>query len=418
MKQIFLIFALAAAFTSAMAQKLTMVTNPDEENPLMALCISDNGQYIGGSDAGYGYFVADWQKNNVMELPTKDDTAGSEIRAVSNDGTGVGFDLLPIKLDMFGTRTELADVNGIGEDITPDGKLIVGSIAPKGALQYPCIWKDGVKIDLPHPTTEELGFEYGGSTARLVSADGKTIVGYVVDSLATFPMIAWRLSEDGKTYNYDFIAKDFFAPNENSKNNFQKIHPVGLSGNGRYIALWVKTKDMEKDGAARYDLATGKLEVMDYDPNDAVITKETRVMPADIADDGTLVGYTYEESPKKALIWYPDSKYMALMADAFPEVSEFAQFDEYGLNGPARITPDGRYIVGLAYAMVAENMLNYASYVLDVKGTPSGITSVHTEAGKAKTQRFTIDGRQVSRPVKGLNILRTSDGKVVKVMVK
>ena len=48
---------------------------------------------------------------------------------------------------------------------------------------------------------------------------------------------------------------------------------------------------------------------------------------------------------------------------------------------------------------------------------PSGISGVHN-ATATEAARYTLDGRQVSAPQRGLNIIRLSDGTVHKVIVK
>ena len=48
----------------------------------------------------------------------------------------------------------------------------------------------------------------------------------------------------------------------------------------------------------------------------------------------------------------------------------------------------------------------------------TGISSVTTDAPTATTQRYSIDGRQLLAPQRGLNVVRMSDGSVRKVVVK
>lgn len=53
-----------------------------------------------------------------------------------------------------------------------------------------------------------------------------------------------------------------------------------------------------------------------------------------------------------------------------------------------------------------------------VKGVETGISD-NTAASKAvEVARYTADGQQVSQPVKGVNIVRYSDGRVVKTVVR
>jgi hypothetical protein len=52
-----------------------------------------------------------------------------------------------------------------------------------------------------------------------------------------------------------------------------------------------------------------------------------------------------------------------------------------------------------------------------ITSDPSGISGVHN-ATATEAARYTLDGRQVSAPQRGLNIIRLSDGTVRKVIVK
>ena len=66
------------------------------------------------------------------------------------------------------------------------------------------------------------------------------------------------------------------------------------------------------------------------------------------------------------------------------------------------------------------NILNNGGGIYDatlvVKDTTNGIDSIHAEAANAEL--FTVDGVKISKLQKGLNIVRTADGKVKKVVIK
>ena len=52
-------------------------------------------------------------------------------------------------------------------------------------------------------------------------------------------------------------------------------------------------------------------------------------------------------------------------------------------------------------------------------GTSTGIAGVTTEGEAAKeVARYSIDGAKVSAPVKGVNVVKMSDGSIKKVIVK
>lgn len=52
-----------------------------------------------------------------------------------------------------------------------------------------------------------------------------------------------------------------------------------------------------------------------------------------------------------------------------------------------------------------------------VYADPSGITATGAE-GKTEVGRYAVDGRRLAQPQRGLNIVRTSDGKTHKVFIK
>ena len=60
--------------------------------------------------------------------------------------------------------------------------------------------------------------------------------------------------------------------------------------------------------------------------------------------------------------------------------------------------------------------------IVDLKNgtsTPQWAAADEIQAAEAvETARYTLDGRRIDAPVKGINIVRYSDGSVRKVMVK
>ena len=53
-----------------------------------------------------------------------------------------------------------------------------------------------------------------------------------------------------------------------------------------------------------------------------------------------------------------------------------------------------------------------------VEPVTDGISTINVEAANGEAQLFTVDGVQISKLQKGLNIVRSADGKVKKVLVK
>lgn len=53
-----------------------------------------------------------------------------------------------------------------------------------------------------------------------------------------------------------------------------------------------------------------------------------------------------------------------------------------------------------------------------VPADPTGIEEANTTREVRELARYSLDGRQLSQPESGVNIVRLSDGKVVKVAVR
>jgi hypothetical protein len=59
----------------------------------------------------------------------------------------------------------------------------------------------------------------------------------------------------------------------------------------------------------------------------------------------------------------------------------------------------------------------WKKFVWIQEGIPSGISTKTNEAAKDE-ERYTIDGKRITEPSRGLNIIRMSDGTTKKVIVK
>ena len=55
---------------------------------------------------------------------------------------------------------------------------------------------------------------------------------------------------------------------------------------------------------------------------------------------------------------------------------------------------------------------------VDLAAGTSGIKDLQNSGETKVVARYTADGQLVSAPVKGLNILKMSNGKIIKVIVK
>lgn len=389
--------------------------------------ISSNHSYVTGpaidADNSYpGIFVYDWAADKI-EYAEAVDAFGGDMRAVTDDGVSVGYNgpALTFSFDT-GKSEPLAVPNEtsscVARDITDDKSIIVGDFYDNTLfISHACYWKNGLLTALPEPGTDEAGFEVNGTTADFVSADGSVIVGTIVDNFNTKPMILWRLQKDG-TYKCDIVCKDYFHDSRTSLSDdkpYRVFTPGGLSRNGRYISLSVADVNSTVQRMARYDLTTGTLADAPILNTDA---GEMSCICTGIADDGTIVGYALEGDfsmqNRLAAIWPGGEDYPKLLADDVPSVEEIGTYDLYKLNTVCDVTPDGRWVTGFAYTDAG-----YESWILDRGENSSGINvSVDGSKECKETSRYTLGGMKIRQAVKGVNIIRMSDGTVRKVLVK
>ena len=60
----------------------------------------------------------------------------------------------------------------------------------------------------------------------------------------------------------------------------------------------------------------------------------------------------------------------------------------------------------------------WKEFVFIEEGMPSGISGVSTSATAAEKERYNLDGKRLSEPQRGINIIRKSDGTTKKVVIK
>lgn len=447
MRKLLLSVCLTAA-TCVNAQTLNLINVPEDEGGAMIMDISNNGKYLGGTTTmGMGAILIDWQ-NDKRVIVDPVDEEGAEIRNVSNNGIGIGFNGPGITLDMNGNMTNIEEPTEeqhvLGEGISDDGKIMVGSLS-SGWIYDACYWENGKRTMLPVPTSEEMGYEISGSSARKISSDGSVILGYIVDDLSTFPAVIWKRT--GDTYQLDNICKGRFAPSiwnnelgdyEPREEPYPLFQFAALSANGKYAALtlarnvtvydeeWDMTyTDFSESRIGIYNVETGEIQEIIVDGSTG-IEEGTSLTPTAIANDGTVIGYGGDgfRSPRNGFILKAGEKQPVLLSEMYPTIEKFVEFDALAFHTPTSITEDGKYIAGFGMGLteIEEDgeMVEAAifqSYVLDLTNDPTAISSVSTTAKKA-AEYFTADGRKVSAPVKGINIIKTANGDTKKVFIK
>ena len=424
--------AVAATFTitaSVSAQDFRVLDNiVDEagtEYQIWGMAISPNQRYIAGQSISMatgvtGLFVYDLETGEFAVQEGANELGG-DLRGVSNNGVGAGFNPNVVTFSIDGTTTELktpARCESGARDISSDGSIVVGAYwNMQTYYEHACIWKDGKIEYLPEPTTEEMGFNVNGTSANFCSDDASVIAGYIADDLLTRPLIVWRLQDDG-TYKCDPVCKDFFGRyEENTEKPYLNFKAANISRNGKYAGV-VVSDDGAVSYMARLDLDTKQIEAFVPDGS-GTVAAGTGSEVGGVADDGTIAGW-YQTSmalapySRRACIWYPGSEEPVMLSAEY-DYDKLDEYDQAGYNLLYDITPDGKRGVGLAYNLDYE----YETYVIDFKDGTSGISRATTQAGgDVETARYTIGGARVSAPVKGLNIVKKADGSVMKVMVK
>lgn len=383
--------------------------------------------------------IWEFAKQNAFTTFTNPEITNASLYGIADDGTAVGFtETNAIVVSLDGTLKTLpapedTDVGGTPVSyiafcysVTSDGKTIVGVACDDNYNQKALIWRDGKYEYLPLPTAEEAGFEYSGSRADLISADGKVIAGALIDDMSTNPVIIWTLQDDG-TYKYDYLAKDYFATSMDDTTSpliamTLSNNQGGMSPNGEWLSLTVVKNSMDFaemiERPARFNLATRTLTVHPLTGLHEDLDETAAIYASGISNDGTLVGYTDDNMQRVGIIWKSDSEQMIPLKSLYPEL---ADYDDIA-NTVTGISGDARYIYGFGEKAVGEGV-SYDAYVLDTKYEGTGIGSVENSADNdIVTGVYNLSGTRVGNSAeglaKGLYIVTKASGKASKIMVK
>ena len=437
MNKIFTLTLALAISGTASADKLTMLSFglPEDEVMMMqpiSLGMSPNGKYVCGVIYnGNGFFIGDTEINEMKFIESTGDDGG-ELRGVSDTGLAIGYNGTPGITYSFedGIETELACPKEytyvLGEAITSDGSLLVGSlVAFTSGQQRGAYSTDGKEWKmLPIPSDDELGAYAGmGSTAKYVNGDGKYILGTIGNNIG--PSILWVRNDAGE-YEIDPIFSKYVVMSreelEAGEKEIMSLTPANISNNGKYAVF----KCMLTSGAfvpAYYDTETKTMNVnKELQPIDGYGMGLTLTA---VANDGTMIGYIgsipfYESGG--SFILKPGETQAVSFSEAFPSYEEVFYYSEsVGFNDPTAISADGRYILGYAFYSPDFNDPNvpayYTSYIIDTE-TTSAIKDINagTAADAVPAAYYNLQGQRVSEMTKGVNIVRMSDGSVRKII--
>lgn len=416
MKKIFTLSFLLLAAASIHAQKITVLKSAGEGLGFLGLAISENGKYVcGDSESGTGFI---WNMETNTVVYDADNYPEASFMSISNNGVATGYwGDNAVTFNINGTMTKLDTESGgpltTARHITPDGKMVVGSIYDENYVSRGCIWTEGNKILLPEPTTDEIGFEVNGTQAIGASSDGKIILGFVVDNMGTYPVIYWTRNDDG-SYALHTPCKGKFEP-EYGTNPYYVMQPTSISGNGKWISLMIQqnSDDFLPVQLGRMNVETEEIELGVVE-GEGTIDASTDFECSGVADDGTIIGQTASRMGmmgRKGVLWKTGEKGPKVLSEVYTEFTELAAYDLWA-SVLTNISSDGKYITGFGVTDAG----SFDTFVIDTTAEPTGITSASTTTGTARTAIYGIDGKAVNTTdvkslKKGMYIIKSGTGK-------
>ena len=431
----FLISIVLLSFAGLKAQTITTLDAGVRFGGFMPQCISPSGKYVGGSSFAGMMFMSDWANNQNLVIDESYGSVyenyGSEIRGISDNGIGVGFDdkgAVIVDFNNAGYKVLLGidpskNINDVlASAITADGSLIVGSVIKDSYNPVPVYWENEELKYLPLPEDGDLGFKPSGYSAQQVTADGSIIMGYAVDNFSTYPMVLWYRQDDG-SYTCDPVFKGYFEAGFGSK-EFLRFKGLSINRSGTAIIMKVQynTDDPEFFGLnllALYTIADKNLKVIHVDGKHGIERDvDFDVWFNGIADNNTVVGwYTPSTGERYPFIMYGDELQPTKLSLAFPNLDKLEEYDDNMEHALSGISADGRYICGMGTAFNETfNTYIYEGYVIDTLNE-AGVSSVNPDS-MGSNKYYGIDGMNRENPVKGINIIRCPDGSTKKVLIK
>ncbi|MDE5795227.1 MAG: hypothetical protein K2I08_10960 [Muribaculaceae bacterium] len=412
---------------------------PGQTEPaLMGFSISANGKYICGAiESASGIFVADTQNGEVKWK--LGDESGGELRGIDNDGVAIGY----LDADAVLTPFESMDIevlkapsdvrSFLGESLTNDGSLLVGSFADQSFNTVAAYYsKDSGWNTLPMPSEAEVGnlkdLFNDMSAAKFVSGDGKVILGHL--GSFTYPIV-WKMNDAG-VYEPDFFPARFVKVTDADKEDDSKpllglpAFYTAMSNNGKYVGAVGTISDEYGDirvVPVIYNTEDKTLKI--YSQPQIIDEYGLSLYPRAIADDGTFIGMIGVSiiNGNGCFIMKAGSDIAERFVDVFPAYSEkFGQCDEVGYCVPTGISADGSKILGYAYYSDdlyddIDNPAYYTTFVIEVDGT--GVEEINSYKELSLPDAiYSIDGRNLREMTKGINIIRNSDGSVSKILKK
>ena len=428
------------------AQTLTEISSEEElmdYGGCQTFAMSPSGRYVCGATFVWSGFIYDNKEHKTVLIDDKvgalyvDDSV--QLLDVNDSGTAVGFDDNGgIVVNVDGSYKVLGGYSSampliLPQGINGDGSVIVGAVANAAFVQQACYWKDGEFKTLPMLTSEEAGFQVNGSVATDVSEDGSIICGYILDRQATYPLVTWTLSDNGE-YELNPVFMDYFESSnvairsddgyiigyETGDNPYLIFTPGAMSPDGKTIVMQVVPNTEEiAYKIAFYDVETGKLDVIDN--QGGVINNYGFFTIVSVSNNREAVGYAGILGERMApFIVYGATGEDMTLNQAFPNLSELDRYQESQNQGmpylATSINANGDYIAGYAVTIVNGTMVAEA-FIINTTGDDTGVDYIQ-DTDKKAVALYSVDGKKLDRPTRGVNIIKYSDGSSKKLYIK
>ena len=325
-----------------------------------------NGNNIG--DFAISDVTASLNPEDYTTVLTTEATKGTWVRATENNALGV----------IVGAESDIRNFEGSQDEEA--GKTIVKFGVFFGSAYG---WADivfGEKVDTPEPpVTEDYAINFDKDAKQTHASRYSTSVSLQQEGKDK------QTIEFGKTMNgyEDFTAKKFTV-----EAGSEVTPSIG------YVGEWMH-------GYVYIDLDNNKQFSFNADGADQTGTE--------------VVSYSY----------YKDQNSKGEAASNNCNVNPMPSFTAPTTPGTYRIRfkVDWDNIDAGGSTVSGNNILNNGGGIYDatlevVEPVVDGISTINAEVANGEAQLFTVDGVQVAKLQKGLNIVRTADGKVKKVLVK
>ena len=325
-----------------------------------------NGNNIG--DFAISDVTASLNPEDYTTVLTTEATKGTWVRATENNALGV----------ILGAESDIRNFEGSQDEEA--GKTIVKFGVFFGSAYG---WADivfGEKVDTPEPpVTEDYAINFDKDAKQTHASRYSTSVSLQQEGKDK------QTIEFGKTMNgyEDLTAKKFTV-----EAGSEVTPSIG------YVGEWMH-------GYVYIDLDNNKQFSFNADGADQTGTE--------------VVSYSY----------YKDQNSKGESASSNCNVNPMPSFTAPTTPGTYRIRfkVDWDNIDAGGSTVSGNNILNNGGGIYDatlevVEPVVNGISTINAEVANGEAQLFTVDGVQIAKLQKGLNIVRTADGKVKKVLVK